>query len=62
MCICKFTLLILQIFLIQFQNFLYYSTDEFNILPFYLFFFFLRKINTELTSTTNPLFVEEDWP
>ena len=27
------------------------------------FFFFLRKISPELTSTANPpLFAEEDWP
>ena len=26
------------------------------------FFFFLRKINPELTAANPPLFAEEDWP
>ena len=29
---------------------------------FLFVFFFLRKISPELTSTTNLLFAEEDWP
>ena len=30
---------------------------------FFKFFFFLRKISTELTSAANPpLFAEKDWP
>ena len=34
--------------------------DIYSIL--FSFYFFMRQIHPELTSTANPLFAEEDWP
>ena len=34
----------------------------FVLVCFFLIFYFLRKISPELTTTSPPLFAEEDWP